>query len=131
MLKALTYLENIFNGIIMIILDVSIGYDLCRLDCKKKKIYKYFEISFSYFRSFEIWDVTSLVLQLSPSPCWSISLLRCRLFLFHLVCSSGLFSSLFLFYTSLNICAACHVSVTLILVTPHVRGNFFWVEVNG
>ena len=62
MLKALTYLENIFNGIIMIILDVGIGYDLCGLDCqkgkKKKKIYKYFEMSFSCFGLLGVWGVT-------------------------------------------------------------------------
>ena len=37
MLRVLTYSESIFNGIIMIILDVGIGYDLCGLDCQKKK----------------------------------------------------------------------------------------------
>ena len=37
MLRALSYSESIFNGIIMIILDVGIGYDLCGLDCQKKK----------------------------------------------------------------------------------------------
>jgi len=37
LLRALTYSESIFNGIIMIILDVGIGYDLCGLDCQKKK----------------------------------------------------------------------------------------------
>ena len=37
MLRALTYSECIFNGIIMIILDVGIGYDLCGLNCQKKK----------------------------------------------------------------------------------------------
>ena len=37
MLRALIYSESIFNGIIMIILDVGIGYDLCGSDCQKKK----------------------------------------------------------------------------------------------
>ena len=37
MLRALTYSESIFNGIIMIILEVGIRYDLCGLDCQKKK----------------------------------------------------------------------------------------------
>ena len=46
MLRALTYFESIFNGIIMIILDVGTWYDLYGLNCqkgkkKKKKIYKY------------------------------------------------------------------------------------------
>ena len=36
MLRALTYSESIFNGIIMIILDVGIRYDLCGLDCQKE-----------------------------------------------------------------------------------------------
>ena len=35
MLRALTYFENIFNGIIMIILDISTWYDFCGLDCQK------------------------------------------------------------------------------------------------
>ena len=37
MLRVLTYSESIFNGIIMIILDVDIGYDLCGLDYLNKK----------------------------------------------------------------------------------------------
>ena len=37
MLRALTYFESIFNGIIMIILDVGTWYDLCGLDCQKKE----------------------------------------------------------------------------------------------
>ena len=37
MLRVLTYSESIFNGIIMIILDVDIGYDLCGFDYLKKK----------------------------------------------------------------------------------------------
>ena len=41
MLRALTYFESIFNGIIKIILDVGIGYDLCGLDCQKGKIYRH------------------------------------------------------------------------------------------
>ena len=46
----------------MIILDVGIGYDLCGLDCeKKKKIYKYFEMSFSCLGPFAVWVVTSLL----------------------------------------------------------------------
>ena len=36
MLRVLTYFESIFNVIIMIILDIGIGYDLCGLDCQKK-----------------------------------------------------------------------------------------------
>ena len=58
--RALTYSESIFNEIIMIILNVGIGYDLCGLDCqkKKKKIYMYFKMSFSFFGSFGVWGVT-------------------------------------------------------------------------
>ena len=47
----------------MIILDFGIGYDLCGLLCqekerkKKRKIYKYFEMSFSCFRPFGVWGV--------------------------------------------------------------------------
>ena len=37
MLRALTYSESVFNEIIIIILDVGIGYDLCGFDCQKKK----------------------------------------------------------------------------------------------
>ena len=37
MLRALTYSESIFNEIIMIILDVRIGYELCGLDCQRKE----------------------------------------------------------------------------------------------
>ena len=37
MLRALTYFESIFNGIIMIILDVGTWYDSCGLDCQKGK----------------------------------------------------------------------------------------------
>ena len=33
MLRALNYFENIFNGIIMKILDVGTRYDLCGLEC--------------------------------------------------------------------------------------------------
>ena len=45
----------------MLILDVGIRYDLCGLDCqkKKKKIYRYFEMSFSYFGPFRVWGVTN------------------------------------------------------------------------
>ena len=35
MLRALTYFESIFNGIIMIILDVGTWYDCCGLNCQK------------------------------------------------------------------------------------------------
>ena len=35
MLKALTYFKSIFNGIIMIILDVGTWYDCCGLNCQK------------------------------------------------------------------------------------------------
>ena len=59
--SALTNSESIFNGIIMIILDVGIGYDLCGLDFKKKKNYKYFEMSFSCFGLFGVWGMTSHV----------------------------------------------------------------------
>ena len=60
MLRALTYFESIFNRIIMIILDVGTRYDLCGLDCQKgkKKIYRYFEMSFSYIGPFGVWGVT-------------------------------------------------------------------------
>ena len=37
MIRTLTYFESIFNGIIMIILDVGTWYDLCRLNCQKEK----------------------------------------------------------------------------------------------
>ena len=37
LLRVLTYSESIFNRIIMIILDVGIGYDLCGLDCQRKE----------------------------------------------------------------------------------------------
>ena len=39
MLRALTYSENTFNEINMIILDVGTGYDLCGLDCQKGQKY--------------------------------------------------------------------------------------------
>ena len=45
----------------MTILNIGIGYDLCELDCqkkKKKKIYRYFKMSFSCFGSFRVWGVT-------------------------------------------------------------------------
>ena len=65
MLKVLTYSEIIFNGIIMIILDVGTGYDLCGLDGQKgKKIYRYFEMSFSCFGPFGVWGVTVMVSKL-------------------------------------------------------------------
>ena len=35
--RTLIYSESIFNGIIIIILDVGIGYNLCELDYQKKK----------------------------------------------------------------------------------------------
>ena len=35
MLRALTYSESIFNGIIMIIFDVGTWYDFCGLNCQK------------------------------------------------------------------------------------------------
>ena len=37
MFRALTYFESIFNGIIMIILDVGTWYDLYGLNCQKEK----------------------------------------------------------------------------------------------
>ena len=37
MLRTLIYSDSIFNGIIIIILDVGIGYNLCELDYQKKK----------------------------------------------------------------------------------------------
>ena len=45
----------------MIILDIGTGYDLCGLDSQKgekKKIYRYFEMSFSCFGPFRVWSVT-------------------------------------------------------------------------
>ena len=55
----MTYFESKFNGIIMIILNVGIEYDLCGFDCQKK-IYKYFELSFSCFGSFRVWGVINI-----------------------------------------------------------------------
>ena len=49
----MTYFENIFNEIIIIIFDVGTWYDFYGLDCQKGKIYRYFETSFSCFGPFE------------------------------------------------------------------------------
>ena len=57
----MTYFESIFNGIIMIILDVGTWYDLCGLNCqkgKKKKNLQVLETSFSCFGPFGVWGVT-------------------------------------------------------------------------
>ena len=50
----------------MIIRDVGIGYDLCGWDCQKgeKKIYKYFEMSFSCFGPFGVWGMIVMVSKL-------------------------------------------------------------------
>ena len=67
MLRVLTYSESIFNGIIMIILDIRTWYNFYELDCQKGKkekikikikIYWYFEMSFSCFGPFGIWGMT-------------------------------------------------------------------------
>ena len=41
MLGALTYFESIFNGIIMIIIDVGTWYYFCGFDCQKGKKKKF------------------------------------------------------------------------------------------
>ena len=64
MLRALNYFKSIFNGIIMIILDISTSYDFCGLNCQKGKgikIYRYFETSFSCFGLFGVWGVIGLI----------------------------------------------------------------------
>ena len=64
MLRALTYSESIFNGLLMIILDIRTWYNFCGLDCQKgkkeKKIYRYFEMSFLCFGPFGVWGMTTL-----------------------------------------------------------------------
>ena len=64
MLKALTYSESIFNGIIMIILDIRTWYNFCGLDCQKgkeKKKKKILQV---------LWDVISHAVDLFGFGAW-------------------------------------------------------------
>ena len=57
--KALTYFGSIFNGIIMIILDVGTGYDFIWIELSKRtKSIDTFEMFFSRFGLFRVWSVT-------------------------------------------------------------------------
>ena len=58
---ALTYFKSIFNGIIMIILDVGTWYDFIWIELSKgTKSTGTFEMSFSRFGPFRVWGVTNL-----------------------------------------------------------------------
>ena len=58
MLRALTYSKSIFNGIIMIILDIRTWYNFCGLDCQKGKKEKNLQVLWDVFLM--LWTIWGL-----------------------------------------------------------------------
>ena len=75
--RNLTHFGNIFNEIIMKILDVGTWYELFGLNCQKGKIYGYLLMYFSFFGSFWVWG---LIVFVRESLCNKIFILEelCR-----------------------------------------------------
>ena len=69
MLRALTYFDGIFNGIIMVILDVGTWYDFCGLDCQKgiKNLQVLWDVSLMF------WTLRGLGCDISAIRGWSLT----------------------------------------------------------